>query len=65
MKAAKINSNCVDCCYRGVVGVDVYCAYIFKVGKPRPCPPGDECTVKVGYKKRLYPQKKGKAKEDG
>ena len=66
MKTEKINSNCVDCVYQGkVAGGDVHCAYIFKVGKRRPCPPGDECTVKVGYKKRTYPKKKGKAKEYG
>lgn len=54
------NRNCVDCVYRGLLVNEVHCAYILKVGYSRPCPPGDECTVKVGYKKRTYPKKKGK-----
>ena len=53
------NKNCADCVYKGIIANEAHCAYIFKVGKPRPCPPGDECTVKVGYKRRHYP-KKGK-----
>lgn len=23
------------------------CNYIFDIGKPRPCPPGDACTVRI------------------
>lgn len=60
MPMAQHNKNCVDCAYRGSIsGVYVHCAYIFATGHKRPCPPGDECTVKVGCRRRHYP-KKGK-----
>lgn len=56
---AEHNRNCVDCVYKGLLVNEVHCAYIFKVGHSRPCPPGDECTVKVG-KKSAWKRKKGK-----
>lgn len=42
------SKNCDNCVYRVVVGGMTSCDYLFRVGHPRPCPPGDECTVKVG-----------------
>lgn len=42
------NKNCDNCVYRAVVGGVDCCGYLFKTGHRRPCPPGDECTVKVG-----------------
>lgn len=53
-------SNCADCVYKGMAGELPHCAYIFKTGQRRPCPPGDECTVKVPYRKRIYPKRKKK-----
>ena len=41
-------SNCDNCVYRTVIGGTSGCNYLFVTGKRRPCPPGDECTVKVG-----------------
>ena len=55
----KNNRNCVDCVYKGLVEGVPHCAYIFKVGYSRPCPPGDLCTVKVS-KKPAWKKKKGK-----
>lgn len=43
-------SNCDDCVYRVIVGGMASCDYLFRTGQRRPCPPGDECTVKVGRK---------------
>ena len=51
------NKNCADCVYKGIIANEPHCAYIFKTGHSRGCPPGDECTKKVGYRKRLYPKK--------
>ena len=57
-------SNCADCYYKGIVENTPYCAYIFKTDHPRPCPPGDECTVKVPYRKRVYPKREKKTNAD-
>lgn len=44
---------CNGCVYRGRVGSYGCCDYIFIKDKPRPCPPGKDCTVKeTGRKKR-------------
>lgn len=45
-------SNCDNCFYCGKLngGSTRYCRYIFMTDQMRPCPPGDECTVKVGRK---------------
>ena len=40
-------NNCWNCVYRGTVEGIPHCAYIFKTGHRRPCPPGDACTEKV------------------
>lgn len=41
------------CIYLGKAGAYGCCNYIFMVGKPRPCPPSKDCTVKeTGRKKR-------------
>lgn len=39
--------HCRGCIYlSGMSNELYYCAYIFKTGKKRPCPPGKECTEK-------------------
>ena len=44
-------SNCEDCFYRRRLGSEGFCChYIFMTNQRRPCPPGDECTVKVPRK---------------
>lgn len=40
-------SFCRGCIYRSCTGGMNSCDYIFKVGKPRPCPPGKDCTVRT------------------
>ena len=57
-------SNCSDCVYKGTIENRPHCAYILKTNRRRPCPPGDECTVKVSYRKRIYPKRK-KVNKDG
>ena len=44
--------NCDNCFYWKMVHGEGlrYCAYIFIEGHRRPCPPGDECTVKITTK---------------
>lgn len=39
------------------------CDYLAKTGQQRPCPAGDACTVKVPYRKPVYPQRKKKKEE--
>jgi hypothetical protein len=54
------DSYCNGCIYKGVVEGHVPCCnYIFIEDKPRPCPPGEGCTVKLTSKEI----KKRKAKE--
>lgn len=38
--------RCRDCVY----GWKSYCTYILITGHRRPCPPGDECTVRITIK---------------
>jgi hypothetical protein len=45
--------NCRDCIYGCLLyGGTISCDYIFKVGRKRPCPPGDDCTVKIKRKRK-------------
>lgn len=47
-KQATRDSNCENCIYyRGEYAINACCNYIFDTGEHRPCPPGDECTVKI------------------
>ena len=40
--------RCKGCVYGVRMSGDIfYCDYLTRVGKRRPCPPGDECTVRV------------------
>lgn len=55
-------NNCDDCFYYRSANLDRYCAYIFVEHKRRPCPPGDECTVKI--RRKVNRRKKVKADED-
>lgn len=57
---------CDDCCYSSKMGCgdSRYCAYIFKTGRRRPCPPGDACTEKVP-RKVIRRKKKGVSNEQG
>ena len=49
-------NNCNNCVYHGkIAGHGVCCCYLLKTDQIRPCPPGDECTVKVKYRRRVYP----------
>ncbi len=55
--------NCQDCIlFGGNSETCKTCNYIFIKDKMRPCPPGDECTVKIPKKKRS-PQKKDAQEE--
>ena len=51
-------NNCATCFFHGKCGGMICCDYLHKTGHRRPCPPGDACTVKVAYRKRVYPQRK-------
>lgn len=55
-----VTSNCSDCWYHGKLqsGDVPYCRYIFMTNQKRPCPAGDDCTVKVPYRRRTYPLRK-------
>ena len=53
-------NNCATCFYHGKCGGLICCEYWDKTGKLRPCPAGDECTVKVPYRKRVYPKREKK-----
>ena len=56
-------SPCRGCIYQGYAGGNLKCCdYIFKVGKPRPCPPGKDCTVRATVRQI---HKEGKAKVRG
>lgn len=44
------DKHCDKCFYYTKLFSVWYCRYIFAVGKPRPCPPGKDCTVKVPMK---------------
>lgn len=56
MKEAVTDSFCEGCWYyRG--GCTKTCDYIFLEDRPRPCPPGDGCTVRITRKDRI-PMKK-------
>ena len=48
-------SNCATCFYHGKCGGMICCNYYFMTNLRRPCPAGDDCTVKVPYRKRAYP----------
>ena len=54
-------NNCSDCFYYRKTCLEKYCAYIFIEDKRRPCPPGDECTVKIARKVK----RRKKVKADG
>lgn len=43
---------CKGCVYLGRAGSIGICNYIFMKGKPRPCPPSKDCTVKETKKRR-------------
>ena len=43
-------SNCDNCVWRGRVANMSCCDYFLRTGQRRPCPPGDDCTVKIGRK---------------
>lgn len=48
-----IDPYCKGCVYYMKMGGDQMCChYIFREDKPRPCPPGKECTVKKKRSKR-------------
>lgn len=53
-------SNCVTCFFHGKCGGLICCNFLLMTGQRRPCPPGDACTVKVPYRKRVYPMRKKK-----
>lgn len=53
-------NNCATCFFHGKCGGLICCDYFFKTGQRRPCPPGDACTVKVPYRKKVYPMRKKK-----
>ena len=43
-----VTEYCEDCFYRKTfAGAGMYCDYICMAGRPRPCPAGDGCTVRV------------------
>ena len=47
------NTNCKGCVYSTVLGYNVYCDYLGKVGLVRPCLPNKDCTVrKLGPKQK-------------
>ena len=52
-------NNCDNCFYYRKMdsGQQRFCAYLFLTDQRRPCPPGDECTVKIG---RTVYRRKGK-----
>lgn len=56
-----MSDNCSNCFYRGSMngGALHYCKYIFLVESPRPCPPGEGCTVKVPRKVARRKRKDG------
>lgn len=39
--------SCEGCVYAACLGGDWYCDYLLTVGRRRPCPPGDACTVRA------------------
>lgn len=52
MKIQKIDKKCRCCAYRkDAAGGWTTCDYIFIEDKPRPCPPGKDCTVWKSKKK--------------
>lgn len=55
-------NNCASCFYHGKCGGMICCNYLLKTGQMRPCPAGAGCTVKVGYRKRQFPQRKKNVK---
>lgn len=62
------HDNCKGCKYFGGHSEGAKCCnYIFDVGMKRPCPPGDECTVKVPIKRDPWREglKKYKKGADG
>ena len=56
MQYKDYSKPCKGCAYMGWVGGIGCCEYIFKEDKPRPCPPGKDCTVKK-------PRKRGRKKK--
>ncbi len=51
-----VTEYCEPCFYRkSFAGSGNYCDYICMVGKPRPCPAGDGCTVRI-LTKRSKPE---------
>ena len=53
-------NNCATCFYHWKCGRLIGCKYYEMTGQRRPCPAGDGCTVKVGYRKRYFPLRKKK-----
>lgn len=45
-----MKNNCDDCYYRGTIYNTACCNYLLMTDQRRPCPPGEECTVKVRRK---------------
>lgn len=55
-------NNCDNCVYyKKINDCERYCSYIFVENHRRPCPPGDECTVKIARKVK----RRKKVKADG
>ena len=60
---------CEACVYRKVFtgGWHPYCDYLCMVGKPRPCPAGDGCTVRstrMVYRKRALTEEEKAQREE-
>ena len=56
----RADRNCVDCEYSMLItmlkdGIWHACDYLGRVGKCRPCEPGDDCTVKIKAEKKKRP----------
>lgn len=58
-------SNFASCVYHGKCAGMICCNYLLRTGHMRPCPAGDGCTVKVGYRKRQYPKKRKQEANNG
>lgn len=55
LMANRICSTCGDCYYVGHIGWKTYCCdYYLITGTRRPCPAGEDCTVKLIGKRRPY-----------
>lgn len=52
--------GCAGCWFRRGVGHDSYCSYLLTVGRRRPCPGGDGCTVRMTEEEYLQSLKSKK-----